>query len=153
METQCSCQHYEFKEIVLKTVTVQEEKPRMLIGGGHSVQADVAGNGRIWGHRWIHLRTVQRGDFVSQDGVRQLIKSLDPEGAALRQRNYRNKSPGTPSHGDWCDMLKSSGVAINGCIDGSEVMLRGRRLTEPTTSPYDNTRLLHQSHNWSTVFG
>lgn len=66
-------------------MSVQEEKPRRLVGGGHFVQADVAGNGQIQGYRWLHLRAVQRGCVVSQEAVRQLIKSLDPEGAALRR--------------------------------------------------------------------
>lgn len=73
----------------------------MLVGGDHFVQADIVGNEQIRGYQWIHLLTVQRARFVFQDGLRQLIKSLDPEGAALRRRNYCKKCPGMLWHVDW----------------------------------------------------
>lgn len=44
---------------------------------------------------------------MSQDAMRQLIKSLDPEGEEAEEK-----------HVDWCDKLKPYRVAISSCIDG-----------------------------------
>lgn len=43
---------------------------------------------------------------MPQDPVRQLIKSLDPEGEGAEEK-----------HVDWCDKLKPYGITTSGCID------------------------------------
>lgn len=44
-------------------------------------QAEIVGDGQKQGCGWFHLRAIQRGYVVTEDSMRQLIKSFHPVGA------------------------------------------------------------------------
>ncbi|KAB0795826.1 hypothetical protein PPYR_04655 [Photinus pyralis] len=80
--------------------------------------------GQLHGYRWMHLKCLQNGLVVTQQMVRILLQTLDPEGVEirtrrrLRRRQYRNKGPNFLWHMDCYDKLKPFGICISGCIDG-----------------------------------
>ncbi|XP_041835311.1 uncharacterized protein LOC121635937 [Melanotaenia boesemani] len=88
------------------------------------VEGEMAGSGRLQGYRWMHQRAIQKGFVVSQEKIRLIIKTLDPEGVdrrrarRLRRRQYSCRGPNALWHMDSYDKLKPYGIAINGCIDG-----------------------------------
>ncbi len=48
------------------------------------VQAQIARNGQMQGHKWLNLHPIQKGYVVLQDRIRRLIKLFDPEAVELR---------------------------------------------------------------------
>ncbi|KAJ8915721.1 hypothetical protein NQ315_000655 [Exocentrus adspersus] len=70
------------------------------------------------------IRKHGHGFVVTQSTVRELLKILDPDGVAIRQRRrlrrrrYYNKGPNYLWHTDCYDKLKPFGICITGGIDG-----------------------------------
>lgn len=80
--------------------------------------------GQLHGYRMMTQKCAQAGLYVSREIVRDIIKTLDPEGVQLRRRKrlirrrYYGLGPNNNWHLDSYDKLKPYGFSINGCIDG-----------------------------------
>ncbi|XP_031343268.1 uncharacterized protein LOC116170868 [Photinus pyralis] len=88
------------------------------------LETQISTHGQLHGYRWMHLKCLQHGFVVTQNTVRELLRTLDPDGVTLRQRRrlrrrqYYNKGPNFLWHTDCYDKLKPFGICITGCIDG-----------------------------------
>lgn len=88
------------------------------------LKRQVYSSGQLHGYRWMHLKCIQAGYTVTQETVRLLLQTIDPEGVTIRKRNrlrrrqYSTKGPNYLWHVDSYDKLKPYGICVNGCIDG-----------------------------------
>ncbi|KAJ8307126.1 hypothetical protein KUTeg_015210 [Tegillarca granosa] len=79
---------------------------------------------RLYGYKFMHLKSIQHGFVVNQETVRLLMHFLDPVGiehrrrGRLQRRVYNNPGPDFMWHMDSYDKLKPYGFCINGAIDG-----------------------------------
>ncbi|XP_078495651.1 uncharacterized protein LOC144751196 [Ciona intestinalis] len=90
----------------------------------HEIRQKLNSSSCMLGYRsmWQSLRL--EGYTMPRNRIEKLMKELDPEGCAIRQRRclrrraYHNEGPNHCWHIDGYDKLKPYGFAIHGCIDG-----------------------------------
>ncbi len=81
------------------------------------------------------------GVRIPRSVVQALLKEIDPEGTALRQRHrlrrrqYVNPGPNFSWHIDGYDKLKPWGFPIHGCIDGYSRRVLWLNVTRSNSSP------------------
>ena len=88
------------------------------------VEEQLRQSGRQHGYRWMANKCKMMGLTCTQDDVRIILRTLDPEGVKQRQRRrlirrtYVSKGPNYIWHFDRYDKLKRFGFCVNGCVDG-----------------------------------
>lgn len=90
-----------------------------------AIERELQGSGSLIGYRLMHQRlTTDYGLVVDRETVRNILKTLDPDGVErrskhrLKRRKYKSKGPNYIWHIDGYDKLKPFGFCIHGAIDG-----------------------------------
>ncbi|KAJ8303343.1 hypothetical protein KUTeg_019739 [Tegillarca granosa] len=102
-----------------------------IIEVAHFLKRLLRESSRLYGYKFMHLKSIQHGFVVNQETVRLLMHFLDPVGiehrrrGRLQRRVYNNPGPDFMWHMDSYDKLKPYGFCINGAITSSDPAVIG----------------------------
>lgn len=151
-EIVCFLEHCHGIKISLRTLKTRLKKYGLSRRGRHtddhieqvvqSIRQIIETHGGSQGYRNIWHALNLAGISATRDLVMNILRELDPEGAALRKRKrlirrkYHSNGPSDLWHADGYDKLKPYGFPIHGCIDGYSRKIIWLRYVMSNNNPY-----------------